>query len=181
MKADWCIRLIVVILLTAASAGCTRRLPSKDPRSTALLISEFESVKPGSPFTVGVLITLEDGWHTYWKDPGDSGMAPVFEWQLPDGFTAGPVLWPEPQRLESPPLFNYIYENQVLLMVEIATPEDLPVDPTVTIECDFSWLICKDVCVVREAKLRLVALVNAETPRPSTKWHTLFEETRKQL
>lgn len=181
MKANRRIQRMAIVLTATAMSCCCRGPAPVDALSSAELVAEVESIQPGTPFAVGVLVSLENGWHTYWKDPGDSGMAPIFEWRLPDGLTAGPPLWPKPRRLETPPLVNYIYENRVLLMTEIIPAENLPAGRLITIRCDFSWLICKDICVAREAKLQLVLPVSAEAPVLSCEWHNLFERTREQM
>jgi thiol:disulfide interchange protein DsbD len=55
------------------------------------------------------------GWHTYWQNPGDSGLPTTIEWKLPAGVTAGPIQWPAPHALPAGPLVNYGYEGEVYL------------------------------------------------------------------
>ncbi|WP_354675267.1 protein-disulfide reductase DsbD domain-containing protein [Cupriavidus alkaliphilus] len=66
---------------------------------------------------LGLSIQHQPHWHTYWKNPGDSGLATTLSWQLPDGVRAGDIEWPTPQQLPVGPLMNYGYEGQVLLPV----------------------------------------------------------------
>ncbi|MGA7328498.1 MAG: protein-disulfide reductase DsbD domain-containing protein, partial [Rhodomicrobium sp.] len=63
---------------------------------TVDLISDQSAAAPGKTITVAVRERMEPGWHTYWENPGDSGEPTHIEWNLPDGVTAGPVLWPLP-------------------------------------------------------------------------------------
>ena len=137
------------------------------------------SIRPGEPFMAGVLITLQEGWHTYWRDPGDSGMAPIVDWLLPDGFTVGPILWPEPQTLETPELTNNVYEGRVLLMARITPPAE-PTEARAELECDVTWLICRERCVMRDAVLKLDLPILEKKPHYSP-WRELFEETRARL
>ena len=68
----------------------------------AQILADVSTVSPGVPFHVGVLFKVADGWHIYWKNPGDAGLATAVQWQLPDGFSAGPLRWPQPKTSLSP-------------------------------------------------------------------------------
>src|SRR6185369_2276394 len=79
---------VALVMLVAASAARAAG-PAKDLVKPQLL-ADVAAVQPGSTFTVGVLLDLAPGWHVYWTNPGDSGLAPTVKFKLPDGFTAGP-------------------------------------------------------------------------------------------
>jgi len=64
----------------------------------ASLVAETDAVRPGQPLTVGIRLEMEKGWHTYWRNPGDSGLPTRVRWTLPAGFSAGELRWPYPQR-----------------------------------------------------------------------------------
>ena len=81
----------------------------------AHLASEVAAVAPGQSFWVVLEFTIRDGWHTYWRNPGDSGQATAINWLLPAGFTAGDIVWTTPHRFELPPLVNYGYAGRALL------------------------------------------------------------------
>src|SRR3989338_9426091 len=68
------------------------------------LVSSTESVKPGLPFWVALRMNMEEGWHTYWQNPGDSGMTTKITWEPPQGAEVGPILWPYPETMSLPPL-----------------------------------------------------------------------------
>ena len=70
------------------------------------LVSEVAAIAPGEPFTVGLRMRMDDHWHTYWINPGDSGLATSIEWTLPEGFSAGPIRYPAPERIPTPPLMT---------------------------------------------------------------------------
>lgn len=117
------------------------------PHLKPSLVSSTTAVEVGKPFKVGVHLQLDAGWHTYWRFGGDSGMAPRVEWELPEGFTAGPIEWPLPKaHLDDGDLLTYIYEESVLLLVEITPPATLPGTP-VPLKAKLSWLACKETCV----------------------------------
>ncbi|HEU4723802.1 MAG TPA: protein-disulfide reductase DsbD domain-containing protein [Candidatus Eisenbacteria bacterium] len=129
------------------------------------LVAEHASIRPGEPFEVGLRMKLEDGWHTYWKNPGDSGLPLRIEWSLPPGFTAGPIEWPAPQRIPTSSLMTYGFEHEVLLVVTITPPATIAAK-TVTIAGSFDWLECADVCVAGSASLALTMPVRADVAAP---------------
>src|SRR5947209_2546423 len=77
----------------------------------AAFLSETQSIQPGKPFTVALELKMKDGWHTYWRNPGDSGMATAIRWALPEGFSAGPIQWPYPSRIEGQSLASFGYRG----------------------------------------------------------------------
>jgi DsbC/DsbD-like thiol-disulfide interchange protein len=127
------------------------------------LLAERAAVEPGRPLTVGLRMRMRRGWHTYWKNPGDSGMPLRITWNLPQGFSAGPIQWPAPERISENGLMSYGYSREVLIPIEITPPKRISVD-SVTITGTFEWLECKDVCMPDSSVLRLSLPVRAGTP-----------------
>jgi thiol:disulfide interchange protein DsbD len=121
----------------------------------ARLVSEVGSVGPGQSIWVALELDIRDGWHTYWRNPGDSGQATSLTWNLPPGFTAGDILWTTPHRFELPPLVNYGYAKHAVHMVQITAPKDLEVGRTIALGAKASWLVCSDVCIPEDANLQL--------------------------
>ena len=124
------------------------------------LVAEYVAVMPGEPITVGLRLIHDPHWHTYWRNPGDSGLATQIEWQLPPGWRAGPIQWPVPRRIPVGPLANFGFEGELLLMVELTPPASiLNINTTsgsdVRLKAKASWLVCKDVCIPGEAQLAL--------------------------
>ena len=114
---------------------------------TPTLIADTTAIAAGQPFTVGVLLKIAQGWHTYWQFSGDSGKAPQIEWELPAGFKAGAIQWPIPAaHLEEGDLLTYVYEGEVLLPVEITPPAELP-KGDVVLKAKLKWLVCEKTCV----------------------------------
>src|SRR5687767_4797431 len=103
--------LVVRALLTACIAFSIPAAARADAVTvgnvTAELVGETETIRPGSPFTVGVSLRPAPDWHTYWQNPGDSGLATTVEWKLPAGMTAGELEWPHPVRLGKSPLVTF--------------------------------------------------------------------------
>jgi DsbC/DsbD-like thiol-disulfide interchange protein len=119
------------------------------------LVSEQDALVPGKDLWLGFRFDLQDKWHTYWINPGDSGEAPRIEWQLPAGFQAGAIQWPYPERLSTPPFADYGYEHQVLLMASVRPPAQLREGETQKIAARVRYLICRDICIPKQTRLEL--------------------------
>jgi len=140
----------------------------------ASLVSERDWIEPGKAVTVGLRLEMEDGWHTYWKNPGDAGLPPKVNWRLPEGFSAGPIFWPAPERIAAPPLMSYGYEGEVVLPMLVETPADLPVGTDVRLGGRADWVECKEVCLPGRAEVALTLPVRAEAA-PTSAAGPLFE------
>jgi thiol:disulfide interchange protein DsbD len=105
-----------------------------------------EGVVPGKPLWLGLKLQHQPEWHTYWKNPGDSGLPTTLAWTLPSGFTAGEIAWPTPKPLPVGPLVNFGYEGTLLLPVPVTVPAGFT-GTSVEIKLHADWLICKDVCI----------------------------------
>jgi thiol:disulfide interchange protein DsbD len=159
-------------------AGSGAAAPS--PHGQAQLVSEIESIQPGKPFWVGLRLRMAPGWHTYWRNPGDSGLATRLRWTLPDGFQAGPIEWPYPRVFSQGPVTSYGYEGEVLLPVRITPPASLSAGQ-VSLATRADWLECQEACIPGRAELSLVLPVRPATPSPSAAWAPAFAEARRQL
>src|SRR5438046_7868535 len=98
-------------------------------KTQARLLLSAEAARPGETILAGVLLKMPSGWHTYWKNPGDSGEATKIVWQLPGGVQAGEIQWPVPEKLNVADLTTYIYHDQVLLMASLTLADNLPAGP----------------------------------------------------
>ena len=156
--------------------------PSSDnpsPHSEATLLSEVSSIAPGEPFTVGLRIQLEEGWHSYWKNPGDAGEATSIEWTLPDGFEAGPIQWPYPHRVPFGPMTSYGYSGEVVHPVTITPPDTLSPGRSVTLAGQASWLVCDEICLPAEGEVQRTVSV-ASSPEPDPEAETIAAARSKQ-
>ncbi len=134
---------------------------------TARLLADVEALAPGQPFTVAVEIDMAEGWHTYWENGGDAGLATDVAWTLPAGFEAGPLQFPVPHRYEEEgDLVTFGYADRVRLLTEIRPPADLPAGERVEIRGAVSWLQCKDLCIPGAADVSVRLPVEA-APRPA--------------
>jgi DsbC/DsbD-like thiol-disulfide interchange protein len=143
------------------------------------LVSDQQAIVPHQQLRVGIRFDLQEGWHTYWINPGDSGEAPRIEWTLPAGFEASSIQWPCPTRLSTPPFVDYGYEHQVLLPVLIRTPSRLEEGATEEIIAHVHYLICREVCIPGQKQLVLELPVKNHA-RPGLDF-ALFAATWRQL
>ncbi|HEY0790474.1 MAG TPA: protein-disulfide reductase DsbD domain-containing protein, partial [Chthoniobacterales bacterium] len=121
----------------------------------ATLVADCTSLKPGATFHLGVLYQMVPGWHIYWKYSGDAGIPTKIEWQLPAGFQAGDLRWPQPAREKEPgDLQVFSYPSEVLLWTEVKVPAQLP-DGPVQLKAHSEWLVCERSCVPGKADLAL--------------------------
>ena len=173
--------LLLVGSLPLLAQPTSEKSNETSPHSDATLVSEVEAMAPGESFTVALHLEMDPGWHSYWKNSGDSGLATSISWDLPEGFTAGDIQWPYPDRKQEGPLMTYGYSDEVMLLVDITPPADLEADTEVTIEGRADWLICEDVCLSAYDEISTTLQVNAEAPALNDTWADAFAETRAQL
>ncbi len=147
----------------------------------ARLVSEVDGAGPGQVFWVALELNIRDGWHTYWRNPGDSGEPTKLAWQLPPGFTAGEIVWTTPHRFEIAPLVNYGYAKHAMHLVQITAPKDLKAGSPVTLAAKASWLVCSDVCIPEGADLQLTMPAGAQAGGIDPKELSLFAAARGDL
>ncbi len=163
--------------------GCLLSVPREGQAQTvtrhvkASLVAEMGSVRPGRPLTVGVRLEMEPGWHTYWRNPGDSGLPTRVKWTLPEGFQAAELLWPYPVRFGES-VVSYGYEHEVLLPAEIQVPRSISAHE-VRIGARVDWLECQQACLPGKADLTLTLPVE---PRATPSAHAAaFADARRRL
>lgn len=144
----------------------------------AELLADTSAVVPGKPFTVGLLLRMAPGWHTYWKFSGDAGLPTELKWKLPPGWKISEIQWPIPLKTIDPgDIETYGYENEVLLMQEITPPPKIDSSPT-KLSADASWLVCEKICIPGSATLPLDLPVAATSQPANTE---LFARYRRLL
>ena len=146
----------------------------------AELVTDKSGAQPGKPALVGLKLRMEPQWHTYWKNPGDSGLPTKIQWLLPEGWKAGEIQWPYPNPLPVGPLMNYGYEDEVVLLAELTPPESAA-PGSLPIKARAEWLVCKDVCIPEKGELDRVLAVSPAEPSANPRWQAHIERARNQL
>jgi thiol:disulfide interchange protein/DsbC/DsbD-like thiol-disulfide interchange protein len=165
---------------SAAPAYAASPLPLTDP-VVARLVPEAGSVVPGGTLSVDLHLDIAPGWHTYWRNPGDSGLPTEIAWDLPAGFGAGEVAWPAPERFVVGTIGNYGYKGSADLLVPIAAPADLNPGSTVHLAANATWVVCSQICIPGEAKLALDLPVAAAPAAGDPAAAALFAAVRDRL
>jgi len=137
---------------------------------TAELVSSTQGIAPGQTIQVALRQQIQKDWHTYWRNPGDSGEATKLTWTLPSGWTASDFTWPAPHRLPVGPLMNYGYADEVLLPMALTAPADAKPGQTVTLSAKAQFLVCADICVPEEANLSLSLPVTSGPAPADPQW-----------
>ncbi len=171
--------LLLLSCLAVAQAAETRGVSLE-------LIAENKTIAAGQPFQVGLSIRHEKDFHTYWKNPGVAGVPVSLEWDLPEGFSAGPIQWPVPEKTWMAIHPVHGYERDVTLLVEIVPPAEIE-SREVELKAAASWMACADGCFPgrKDLTLRLpvgpppaaasehasaFAAARAEIPKPLRGW-----------
>lgn len=152
----------------------------EEPHVHAELIAETESIRPGVPFWTAVRLRMDKGWHTYWKNSGESGLATKVQWDLPPGFSAGPLEWPAPRRIVVGGVVGYGYEDEVHLLTRIEPPAVFR-DRSARLRARVDWLECEEICIPGRAELTLELPVADAPPKPAADRAEAFAAARSRL
>ncbi len=138
--------------------SCTGVLAADKPQPVkAELLADVTAVQPGETFNVGVRLTMEEGWHVYWLNPGDSGLPTKVEWKVPAGFKVNALDYPAPVRFDQPGnVVGYGYHHSLMLVAKVTAPKDLQPGANIEIAASANWLVCKDICLPGKAAVSLV-------------------------
>ena len=139
------------------------------------LVSEQTDIVPGKPFTVGLWLDHDRGWHTYWRFPGIVGVPTQLKWKLPKGWKVGELVYPEPERTLMFKIKAQGFDRDVMLRTEITPPANLKLGDQVTLTGTASWMCCGNSCHPGSMELSLTLPV-AETAELNSKWHKLLDE-----
>src|SRR5580704_2068967 len=133
------------VLLTCGT--CTRAEGTPIPHGTLELVAEDQWIAAGHDFDLGLHFELENGWHIYWINPGDSGEPPRVKWELPAGVTAGALQWPTPRRLGTPSIVDFGYQDAVTLIVPMHAKRNLGSEEPAKIAAQVKVLVCREMCI----------------------------------
>jgi len=151
--------LIAPALIAAGLIASIAAAEERDPEVRVTVVPSAGVVEPGGTLTVAVHYVVEPGWHIYWENPGDSGLATTVALSAPDGWTVDPVQYPAPHRfVDAAGLVTYGWEGSVALLVDLTAGADPgPAELRVATR----WLVCKESCVVGDAERASTVVVGA--------------------
>lgn len=158
--------LAILIAGFAAQSACAlAQFGAEGPMVEASLVADRSEVAPGDTVHIALHQEITPGWHTYWRNPGDSGEPTRLDLDLPEGWSAGDILWPAPTAYPLGPLTNYGYSDTVTLPVAVQAPDDAA-PGRVTIPARATWLVCEDICIPEEADLSITLRVGDSVTDP---------------
>jgi thiol:disulfide interchange protein DsbD len=152
-----------------AASLCTVSLAAvRSGKATAEWITGSKSCDGGLPLSTGIRLVVDEGYHTYWTNPGEGGMQISMKWELPKGWKASEPAHPVPKRFTTGELAGFGYEGTVVLPVSVTPPADFA--GTATLKGKLSWLTCNDGgCIPGDAELELTLEAGAPAPTADAK------------
>ncbi len=170
------------VLGTRPGTGAQPGPSARTDKVEVTLVPEWTTV-PASGGTLWFALrqTIIPGWHTYYKNPGDSGEPTMLQWALPEGFSAGAIEWPLPHRLPYGPLVNFGFEDEAVFLVPVQVPAGLTPGQDVAFDVEAYWLVCEDICIPEEAPLRVRLPVRGGAPEADEAHSALFAQARSAL
>lgn len=174
------VAILAAALVYSHPSAAAESSQVKTGHSIASLITASDTVGANSPLHIALRLQLQNGWHTYWQNPGDAGDPPAITIKA-DGALQGStqtIQWPVPQRIPDSSLMSYAYTGDVILPLELPLQSADQKSDKVNIKVHASWLVCEHVCVPEEADLALT--LDKGPPAPSAQ-ASLFEQTLQHM
>jgi thiol:disulfide interchange protein DsbD len=140
----------------------------------ASLVSSHDAAMPGEDITVALRTILDQGWHTYWRNPGDSGEPVSLYWNKKGDWQVGEIVWPLPITLPTGPIINYGFEGAPLFPVKMTVPPNAKMGSVETIGLEFYYLVCKDVCIPESGEASIDLLIGE--PVKDVRWDALIRD-----
>ncbi len=148
----------------------------------ATIFAENTNFMANRPFWVAISLKMDDHWHVYWKNPGDTGMPVSVEWDLPPGFKADSFNWPYPQRLDADAFVGFGYEHEVHFLTRIVPPEHLDVTGNYPIKASIKYLVCSDsACLPGENDVQMEIPLTSNKPEINETAVATFAKIRANL
>ncbi len=145
------------------------------------LVSETTTLQPGQTHWLALHMRIGGGWHTYWRNPGDTGLETSIDWQLPAGISAGEMRWPVPEVIAEPPLYTFGYHGSLYYLIPLTVAENYQGADKISIKAEVNWLECKEVCLPGSQVIELGLTVSAQQAQADAQWQETFAAARSML
>jgi len=173
-------RFFLLLLFLTASLNPAFAQNVYQAHTHVQLLAEQDTVAAGNTFWVGIDFLPDEGWHFYWQNPGDSGLAPRIKWDLPSSVRAGDIQWPFPSHINLGPLTSYGYEHETLLLVPITIDKNSSLT-NINLHAHVDWLTCKDICIPGKAEFNLPLTVVKDSVVAFNSAKFIFDKARQGL
>ena len=150
----------------------------------SLLAYAPQGIAAGQTLWLGLQLQHQPHWHTYWRNPGDSGLPTELTWQLPAGVKALPLVWPAPQTIPIGPMANFGYEDTVLLVTPLQIDKGFKQAAslsTLDIQLHANWLVCKQECIPQEGDFQLSIPLQGATVMASAEFQKALAQQARTL
>lgn len=169
-------RVVPVLLAFAAWPVLAQAEDAGERPLQAELVAQHAALQPGATAQLGLRLRHAPHWHSYWINPGDSGLPTRLAWKLPQGWRGGDIDWPLPQRFAVGSLQNFGYEGEVVLPLSVDVPADARPGTRVRLAATVKWLACREACIPGKDELALELPVAADAGAADPRWAGLFAE-----
>jgi thiol:disulfide interchange protein DsbD len=153
---------------------------AEEPQSTAQFFVAYETIKPGERLPVAVRLTVDDGWHTYAKEPGDSGMPPSISIRGVEGLDVSEWRFPPAETFTDSVGTTYGYEHEVVLLSDVLIPERVAEGRPIELTASIQWMICREMCVFKKTAQTVSVQSGVESSGPSAQWISLLKESGRE-
>jgi thiol:disulfide interchange protein DsbD len=164
-------RAAIFLLTTAVcpfpAIAETTSAPVTTERTRASLVVGADAAAPGAPLEVALRLQLKPGWHTYWRNPGDSGEPAAVTLRVGDHAFQGPNTWPIPERIDVSGIVSYGFHGDVFLLTQVVVPAGVRAGATLPIEAEATWLVCEKVCVPEQGRFTVSLPIVAAATAPA--------------
>ncbi len=162
--------LALATMFAVPSLAVAQPSPPPSKHVIADLVMDHVGIAPGETIHIALRQQIQKGWHTYWRNSGDSGEPTRIKWTQPDGWQTGGFIWPTPRKIAVGPLMNYGYEGEVLLPMALSAPATARPGDKVSMQAKVSLLVCADVCVPEDDVLNVSLPITSASTRQDHKW-----------
>ncbi|MEN9904996.1 MAG: hypothetical protein RLZZ555_1561 [Pseudomonadota bacterium] len=181
----WIARLLFTLLAVMALPSSALDLSVGGSVRTAqtraeLLAHAPDGVAPGKPLWLGLRLEHAHGWHSYWKNAGDSGLPTELRWTLPPGVSMGEVAWPTPRKFVLGELANYGYDGKVLLPTPLTVTPDFR-GSELEVALHASWLVCRQECIPEEGRFLIRIPVRGSLASNGSEFQSALDSVPREL
>ncbi len=166
--------------LAMLAAGPAFASTAKTDNVTATLEPDVTVIAPGGQFYAVLDMRIRKNWHTYWLNPGDAGEPTRIDWTLPEGLSAGEILWPVPSTIALGPLVNYGYKDEAVFLVPMQASASLPPGQELTVSAHATWLVCEEICIPEDGRFTFTLKTGPQTVF-DPKWHKIATQALARM
>ncbi len=173
--------LVLLLCLAALPAAARDSAPVQSDNITARIMADQATATPGGTVTLAFVQDIREGWHTYWRNPGDSGAPANLAWDLPEGVEISGPLWPAPEAIPYYGLMTYGHHDRFVLLHELTLPEGWPTGAPFPIRLEADWLVCAEICIPEAGSFALDLSTGSTSELADPAFRGLIETARAEL